>query len=175
MSPLVSSCVEMTGTILRGGTGALFFGSGIARLSDTERSASDIAAYRLLPLDAAFPAARLLTGTELLCGGWLLSGVAPLAAGIASAALLLFFAAAMAINVLRGRTDLACGCIPGVVTRVSWHAVSRNIVLAILMVLTGLGGEASSALIRVEGVFSGAALLFLILAAGHLSAPQARI
>jgi hypothetical protein len=47
--------------------------------------------------------------------------------------LLLAFAAAMAINLARGRSDIDCGCFIGVQKqRISWPLVVRNLVLASL-------------------------------------------
>ena len=45
--------------------------------------------------------------------------------------LLLLYAAAIAINLLRGRRDMDCGC-GGEATPIGWGLVMRNIVLAVL-------------------------------------------
>ena len=47
------------------------------------------------------------------------------------AILLLLFAAAMAVNLRRGRADIDCGCALGLLKeRISWPLVARNLVLA---------------------------------------------
>ncbi|WP_338421682.1 MauE/DoxX family redox-associated membrane protein [Acetobacter fallax] len=171
---LFVSFMAMAGMLIRSATGALFLGNGFARVSDVAQSASGIAAWRLLPLDVAFPAARILTGVEILLGGWLLSGMNPLGAGIVAAFMFMFFAGAMAVNVLRGRTGLDCGCLPGADARISWYTVLRNIVLAVLVALSGFCNAITSILLRIEGACLGMTLLLLALAVMHLSVREVR-
>jgi hypothetical protein len=52
-------------------------------------------------------------------------------AATVAVALLLLFAAAMAINLRRGRSDIDCGCFVGLMRqRIDWVLVHRNLVLA---------------------------------------------
>ena len=68
----------------------------------------ELAAYQLLPATLVALAAITLIALELLCAVTLLM---PQRAGLAlAAALLLLYAAAMAINLKRGRLHLDCGC-----------------------------------------------------------------
>lgn len=168
-----SLVLQMLGALGSGAFGALFLFTGIGKATDSARFASDIAAYRLLPLDAAFPAAYAIIVTETLLGVWLFSGVAAPVAGLVSAVLLLVFAAAMAINVRRGRTHLSCGCIPGVDTPLSWVSVCRNVILAVLVVLAGLCGQPEFGLLCVEGLLMGGGLLLLCLATASLARSEA--
>ncbi|KXV73862.1 methylamine utilization protein MauE [Acetobacter malorum] len=151
----------------------MFLFTGIGKATDSARFASDIAAYRLLPLDAAFPAAYAIIVMETLLGIWLFSGAATLAAGLVSAVLLLVFAAAMGINVVRGRTHLSCGCIPGVDARLSWASVFRNVALAALVLLVGLCGQPEFGLLCVEGLLMGISLLLLCVATASLAGSEA--
>ncbi|MCP1270323.1 MauE/DoxX family redox-associated membrane protein [Acetobacter cerevisiae] len=165
--------LQMLGALGSGAFGALFLFTGIGKATDSARFASDIAAYRLLPLDAAFPAAYAIIVTEALLGIWLFSGAATLAAGLVSAVLLLVFAAAMGINVARGRTHLSCGCIPGVDARLSWASVLRNVALAVLVFLVGLCGQPEFGLLCVEGLLMGVSLLLLCVATASLTGAEA--
>lgn len=87
--------------------------------------------YRLLPEAVEAPTATLLPFVELAVALALLLPPLRGIGGLASAALLLLFAAAMAINIRRGRTDIDCGCFIGAVRqRIGWPLVIRNLVLA---------------------------------------------
>ena len=87
----------------------LFAVAGIDKLRHRDLLPGVIANYRLLPDALVAPAAALLPGVELLVAAGLLLGFAPLAPLVAIA-LLLVFAAAMAINIGRGRRHIDCGC-----------------------------------------------------------------
>jgi hypothetical protein len=64
----------------------------------------------MLPEQILSPATVLLIGVELaIAAGLLWSGTRPLA-GVAAAALLLFYAAVMAVPLSQGRTEISCGC-----------------------------------------------------------------
>ncbi len=96
--------------------------------------------YRLLPHAAVRPAAAILPIVEVLLAAALLSGPAPAAAAIAAAALLVLFAAAMGVNLMRGRREIDCGCFQsGLRQSLSWFLVGRNLVLAALAMLGVLG------------------------------------
>lgn len=107
---------------------ALFLNAAYHKLQDRMRFEAQLAEYELLPA-ALVPLATLaLASLELLVGisllipaSWLLS--APLAAG-----LLLTYGAAIAINLLRGRTHIDCGCGDAPQLLSGW-LVLRNLVL----------------------------------------------
>jgi hypothetical protein len=93
-----------------------------------------ISNYRLLPRMAVVPAAALLPPLEMIVGVLLLSAMAMPWAALASIALLAVFAAAMAINLRRGRSAIDCGCGQSFLAqRLSWTLVARNAVLAGLL------------------------------------------
>jgi uncharacterized membrane protein len=90
-----------------------------------------VEAYRLLPGALAPVFARLLPVAEVLLGIALLL---PATRGIALALfalLMAVYAMAMAINLLRGRSQIDCGC-GAEVHFLSWALVARNAVLALL-------------------------------------------
>ncbi|CAN5345163.1 hypothetical protein BH10PSE12_BH10PSE12_18430 [soil metagenome] len=99
-----------------------------------------IANYRLLPEAMVETTARLLpfielaTGVALILGEW---RVAP----VVAIALLLVFAAAMAINLKRGRRHIDCGCGQSVLRQqLSWALVVRNLLLVVLLAPRPLTG-----------------------------------
>jgi methylamine utilization protein MauE len=115
-----------------------------------------VANYRLLPQFLVGPVAYALPPVEALIGTALpTGGLAPWAEA-AAASLLGVFAVAMGINLLRGRRHIDCGCFQGTLRQpLSWILVSRNVLLALLLVATG----AASVL---NGLFAGAALFVIL-------------
>ena len=90
-----------------------------------------IANYRLLPRWMHWPAAALLPPLEMVLGVTLLSAQLKPWPALAAIALLLLFAAAMAINIARGRDHIDCGCGESFLRQtLSWALVARNGVLA---------------------------------------------
>lgn len=114
--------------------GLMFVAGGVAKLARLDRFREAVSGYRLLPAPAepaaalALPVAELAAGLALLLPGW--------AAGpLAGAALFALFAGAIAINLLRGRHDVDCGCNPGAPPQpITWRLVLRNLALAALLI-----------------------------------------
>ncbi|MBU6166615.1 MAG: methylamine utilization protein MauE [Alphaproteobacteria bacterium] len=139
--------------------------AGVDKLRHRALLPGVIANYRLLPAGLVAPAALLLPAAELAVAGGLLLGLRPWAP-LAAMLLLLLFAAAMAINIGRGRRHIDCGC--GHVAlrqQLGWGQVGRNLLLASAL-LPGLAplpaglGPAAVAVAVAAGVV---AWLFLIL------------
>lgn len=103
--------------------------------------------YRLLPDALLAPAARVLpVGEAALAVGWL-AGTPQQPVACATAALLSMYALAIAINLLRGRVHIGCGCGFGGSSKdqpISWWLVLRNLLLvaAALVVLLPTNGRA---------------------------------
>jgi hypothetical protein len=98
------------------------------KFSEPEVFAGSVSAYELLPRWLVVPVARLLPWVETgLAIGVLLPVTRP-AALLALTGLLLGYAAAMAVNLLRGRRDIDCGC-GGATQPLSWALVARNLLL----------------------------------------------
>lgn len=88
---------------------ALLFGSAaVHKLRDVRRFDEIFAAYELAP--GAGRLARLIPALELLVALGLLSEVTRPYAAAVGVALLLTYAAAIGVNLRRGRRDLSCGC-----------------------------------------------------------------
>ncbi|HEY0267506.1 MAG TPA: MauE/DoxX family redox-associated membrane protein [Rhizomicrobium sp.] len=120
-----------------------------------------IANYRLLPGALVRPVAMALPPVELALGAALLLGVAAREAAMAGALLLLLFAAAMAVNIARGRSHIDCGCHRSVLRQTLSRAlVGRNIALAAMLLPSLRVGAAGPEMI-VTGFFAGL-MLFLL-------------
>lgn len=89
--------------------------------------------YRLVPIGAAVILGALLPCGEVAAAVLLLLPVErPVGAGV-TALLLVLYAAAMGINIARGRTEIDCGCFASRSHQgISRWMVGRNILLAVL-------------------------------------------
>lgn len=142
----------------------LFAVAGIDKLRHRDLLPGVIANYRLLPDALVAPAAALLPGVELLVAAGLLLGFAPLAPLVAIA-LLLVFAAAMAINIGRGRRHIDCGCgHVGLRQSLGWGQVARNLVLATALLPALAAGRADLGMADAAlGAAAGVALYLVLL------------
>src|ERR1700704_683864 len=97
------------GALLAGAFALLFVSAALHKLRSLQRFAEGFRAYRLLT-DGVARLAWLVPALELTVGVGLLARRSRDGASAAGAALLVAYAAAIAINLQRGRRDLACGC-----------------------------------------------------------------
>lgn len=100
---------ESLGLLIRLVFGTIFLAAGSYKLSDLGEFADAIRLYRLIPGATAGAAAKMVAVTEASLGVTLLLGAAIPVAGRLGAALLVIFALAIAINLIRGRR-IPCGC-----------------------------------------------------------------
>ena len=126
----VDPTLALTATLL---LATIFASAAVGKLRAADQFAGVVENYALLPAPLLQPVVRLLPLVELAAAmGLLVSATRPYAA-LVLLALLLVFAAAMAINLRRGRFDIDCGCHLGVLKqRISWALVARNLLLAVL-------------------------------------------
>jgi uncharacterized membrane protein YphA (DoxX/SURF4 family) len=127
---------------------ALLLGAAaIHKLRDLARFRATLAEYDVLPSGLVDGAAPILAILEATLAALLVAGVAVPAAASAVTALMLAYGAAIHTNVLRGRTDLDCGCMgPAARVPVSAALVLRNLALgaaAATLVVTASGRAAS--------------------------------
>lgn len=157
----------------------LFVTAALSKLRHVEEFYGVVRNFRLLPDGASRVVALVLPVVEAAVAAGLV--VTPLAApaAITAAGLLLVFAAALAINVLRGRTQIDCGCFRnGLKQPVSWLLVLRNLVLTGLALAVAAGLPAAAPASPVEGatgLLAGATAMLIYLSAsllGGLSAAQ---
>jgi len=153
----------------------IFLQAGLQKLRHLGELEGVVQNYRVLPDYAARPVSIILPFAELAVAAGLLINISPWAE-LSAAALLGLFAAAMAVNVARGRREIDCGCFSTSLKQVvSGWTVSRNCVLAMaaLLVSREPGGPLSWA--ALGEVWVAGAVLFLIYAtANTLDAVRAR-
>lgn len=115
---------------LRFALAALFMVAGFTKLPRRSAFAKAVRAYDLLPPSIASRIALVLPLFEATCGLLLLVGLATRLAAAAIALALCCFAAAVVINLLRGRV-IDCGCFDAVAPkRITWMTAVRNLLLA---------------------------------------------
>lgn len=107
--------------------------AGAGKLLALARFRDAVAGYRLVP-GALVPVAAIVLVVAEVCIGLALLLPSLRIAALAGAGLLALFAAAIAINLLRGRRDVDCGCNLGAVPQpIGWGLVARNLALAALL------------------------------------------
>ncbi|MEP6884201.1 MAG: MauE/DoxX family redox-associated membrane protein [Gammaproteobacteria bacterium] len=123
-----------------------------------------VANYRLIPDMLVVPVAYLLAPVEALLGTALLLGLGSPWPELGAAALLTLFAAAMGINMARGRRHIDCGCFQSALKQtLNWTLVFRNVVLAMLLGVAILApGLPNDLYMIVNGCLVGG-VLFVIL------------
>jgi uncharacterized membrane protein YphA (DoxX/SURF4 family) len=148
----------------------LFLAAGIAQWRHRALLPGIIANYRLLPRRLVGPSAIALPAVEVATGAALLIGLHPLATSTAMA-LLLLFAGAMAINIMRGRAHIDCGCGHGALRHpIGWSLVARNVALAAMLALALLPGPPFTAMDYATALAGGIAVALLCLLSQSLSA-----
>lgn len=154
LDPLIPLLVSL-------GSALLFGWTAVHKWRSLREFSATVDEYRLLPAPAAPVVALMLALVETaVCVGLLWPEARALAA-TGGAALLLLYACAMAINLLRGRRDLDCGC--GLVRRsIGMGMVVRNGVLAAGLALPTLDSTGRS-LTLVDYVTVAAALVVGVL------------
>lgn len=127
-SPTVSSLA----LLVRIAIGGMLTVAGLVKLrGGYERFRGVLEGYAVLPGWAVSLVGHLVPWMELLIGASLLLGVLWPYAAIAASGLLTAFTVALAINVIRGRSDLACGCFGGIRSRpLTWRTVVGRGVMA---------------------------------------------
>ncbi|HEX7382037.1 MAG TPA: MauE/DoxX family redox-associated membrane protein [Nevskiaceae bacterium] len=103
------------------------------KLRDFHAFESAIAGYQLLPAVMHRPFAATFVAAEALGGVLLLSWSGSVAGAGLGMITLVIAMAGLTINLLRGRTDIDCGCggVSGSATGLSWWLVVRNSVLCV--------------------------------------------
>jgi hypothetical protein len=120
------------GALLAGCYALLFASAALHKLLDLPRFAAVVDAYALLPGSPRLASLVPLSESAVAIG--MLSGVTRPWAGHFGAVLLALYAAAIAINLRRGRTELACGCGGANERRpIAPWMVWRNLALAVLV------------------------------------------
>jgi uncharacterized membrane protein YphA (DoxX/SURF4 family) len=160
--------VELAATGFRFFLSALFLFAGLAKLNRRAEFETAVRNYSLLPGRLVRPVARTLPAAEIAAGALLAVGLATAVVAGALAMLLVVFAVAVAVNLLRGRS-IDCGCY-GVVAerRIGWVTVARDIALFAVAVVVAVEHPAAMSVDALadggQGVSSSDAVALLVIA-----------
>ena len=121
------------GALLAGAFTLLFASAALHKFFDPQHFADAFRAYEVVPAALGW-ASRLVPVLELAIAAALLLAGSRQGAAVAGAALLLVYAAAIGVNLGRGRRNLDCGCGgPSERRPIGGWMVWRNVVLAALL------------------------------------------
>ena len=155
----------------------VFATAALSKLGHAEEFYGVVRNFRILPDRASRVTALALPVVELAVAAGLLIGATAVPAAVAAAALLVAFGLALAVNVLRGRTWIDCGCFRGgLKQQVGWALVARNAAMAgAALAVAGLlpaapGLTLAEALV---GLMAGLTALMLYLSASALGGLRA--
>lgn len=116
----------------------------VAKLRRWSEFRGSVAAYRIGPEWSVMPLAILIPLAELASGLALVLGIGTTSAALTAFGLLLMFALAMAVNLLRGRSHIDCGCFQSSSRQtLDWRLVTRNGILcgvAVVLMLSPASG-----------------------------------
>lgn len=141
------------------------------KLRDFAAFAATVANYRIVPAGASpAVAAAVVAGELAVVAGLVLPASRAAAAGLAMV-LLVIFTVAIAVNLLRGRRTIDCGCFRSLIReRLGWSHVARNLLLvaAALQVAT-IAPNPAGALDLALGSAAAATFVLLFLAGAQLA------
>ncbi|WP_136162682.1 MauE/DoxX family redox-associated membrane protein [Sphingomonas flavalba] len=152
--------------LARAALGGLMLAAALHKLSEPARFADAVDGYRLVPAPLIRPTAWAIMLAELAAALAVLWPVGEAwRAGLGGVAgLMLAYAAAMAINLLRGRSNVDCGCLGfGAAKRIRWAMVGRGGALAAVSALVALAPAAVRPLLWIDWFGVGVGLLCVLL------------
>jgi hypothetical protein len=122
------------GMLIAASVALLFASAAVHKLRDLPRFDETYAAYELMPALARRRISRMVPILEMAVAAGLLVDGWRRYAGVLGIMLLLAYAAAIAVNLRRGRRDLACGCGgPDDRRPISAWMVWRNILISLAL------------------------------------------
>lgn len=143
----------------------IFLTGAWQKLRDPALFQANVENYRLLPDVLAWPAAILLPLWELVAGVLVLFDSTRMVGAVLAVGLLSVVTTAVAINLLRGRTEIDCGCgsLGGHVgdQTLNWGLPARNLVMAFAALLV-LREDAARALVWIDYLSVAGATLGLL-------------
>lgn len=137
MDASITGTLELIATAVQVGIGLVFASAGIGKAIRWHQFKGMLEAYRLMPSALVPLAALLLVPIEIVVGGALAGGWNVFAFSILASMLLAIFAAAMTINLVRGRRSIDCGCFQSTRQTLRWRLVIRNVVCAVAVLAAG--------------------------------------
>jgi len=114
--------------------GLLLTLAALGKFAGLKKFRTVLFSYDLFPIWAVFFLSYALPTIELVTGVALFFTLIPGVTGVLAASLFVCFGLVMVVNLLRGKSDLVCGCF-GSKGIISWQTVARTLGLAGLALL----------------------------------------
>jgi uncharacterized membrane protein YphA (DoxX/SURF4 family) len=112
---------------------ALFLAAAMQKMRAFREWPGVVRNFQLLPEPLVGAAAAVVPAAETLSAAMLIATRTRPAGALAAAVLLVLFAAALAVNIRRGRTEIDCGCFGTALRQpIAPWMVARNLILALL-------------------------------------------
>lgn len=124
---------EYLALLLRVFLGLMFIYASMTKIPYPAEFGKNVEAYRLFPYWSVGVIAVFIPWLEMICGLFLIIGLATRAAAALIAGLFAAFTIILTINVLRG-SPITCGCFDSVGARIGWWDVIRDFLLFLLAV-----------------------------------------
>lgn len=132
MNPKLTSwySAPLVSMLLRFFLGVLFLYAGVVKTIDPPGFAQILSDYRLLPVSLVSPVASLLPWVEITVGMSMLLGIWIEGGALVASGLLIIFAFAVGISLLRG-VNVDCGCFSTTVSSdpITWFTLVRDMIL----------------------------------------------
>jgi Methylamine utilisation protein MauE len=109
----------------------VMFAAAWHKFSERDEFIGALDAYQMIPSVLLYPVARVLPMIEIAIGFLSLIPATRSVGLTAFAILIAIYGLAIAINLVRGRNEIDCGC-GGEVHLLSWGLVARNLMLVVL-------------------------------------------
>lgn len=122
---------EYLALVLRIFLGLMFIYASMTKIPYPAEFAKNVEAYRLFPYWSVGVIAVFIPWLEMICGLFLIIGLATRAAAALIAALFAAFTVMLIINVLRG-SPITCGCFDSLGAQIGWWDVIRDFLLLLL-------------------------------------------
>lgn len=170
-----SGLIHMPALAVAAFVALLMLRAAVHKAVDLARFEGVLDDYDLVPAPLLKALRATTPALEILAAALLASGIVAPAGAALAAALLVAYAGAMGVNLLRGRTEIDCGC-GGPGQPIGWALVVRNLALAAALIPAGLGLAAPRFLS--EGLAAWAvavAAMGVWIAADQVSANAARM
>jgi len=119
--------------ILRLCIGGIFIYASMYKINYPGEFAETIAGYQIVPYWAVNISAVVLPWVELISGVLLITGIRARSAAVTIGLLLIMFAIAMFINLMRD-APISCGCFHAIGEKISWWTLVRDIIWVIMTI-----------------------------------------
>lgn len=172
---MVGDLIHLAATAVAAIVAMLMFRAALHKAVDLQRFGGVLSDYQVVPAGIAGLLRPIIPSLEIGAAVLLASGIMTKKGAVLAAFLLVAYAGAMAINLLRGRTEIDCGC-GGPGQPIGWALAARNLVLAAALAPAASGLAAPRSLAEVVSVWAVAiAAMGVWVAADQLAANAARL